>query len=104
MKGDSKHTSGAARRGVRQPKPGVWSRGRGRSGPANPIRVRTKRLDEIDADKIALAYWLLAKQIVEDESDQRPLSETEVRRVAAALDREPDDQAGGAAVDSGAGL
>ena len=41
---------------------GVWNRGAG-SGPVNPIRVRTKRLDEIDHEKIALAYWLLAKEI-----------------------------------------
>jgi len=61
--------------------PGVWNRGR-RSGPVNPIRVRTKRLDEIDSDKIALAYWLLAKQIVADESDTRDLNEAEVRRAA----------------------
>jgi len=66
---------------------GVWNRGRG-NGPANPIRVRTKRLDEIDSDKIALAYWLLAKQIVEDRSEQR-LNEREVRRVAKQLDPAP---------------
>jgi hypothetical protein len=68
--------------------PGVWNRGAG-SGPANPIRVRTKRLDEIESDKIALAYWLLAKQIVTDESDGRDLSEAEVRRVADTLDDAP---------------
>jgi len=62
--------------------------------------VRTKRLDEIDADKIALAYWLLAKQIVEDESDQRPLSESEVRRVAKAIDDEQPGPAGRGAASS----
>lgn len=36
----------------------------------NPIRVRSKRLDQVDEDKIALAFWLLAKQLVEDESDR----------------------------------
>jgi hypothetical protein len=36
--------------GQRQRPVGVWNRGRG-SGPANPIRVRTKRLDEIDGEK-----------------------------------------------------
>lgn len=71
--------------GNRKAQPGVWNRSLGR-GPANPIRIRTKRLDEIDADKIALAYWLLAKQIVEDQSDQRPLSEREVRRVAGDVE------------------
>ena len=89
MKGDQRRTKRTAWR----PQSGVWNQGT-RRGPANPIRVRTKRLDEIDADKIALAYWLLAKQIVEDESDQRPLSESEVRRVAKAID---DDRPGRAA-------
>jgi hypothetical protein len=67
----------------------VWSRGTGK-GPANPIRVRTKRLDQIDGDKIALAYWLLAKQIVENGSG-RPISEEEARRVADQLE----DESGG---------
>jgi hypothetical protein len=71
------------RRGTRPV--GVWNRSSS-GGPANPIRVRTKRLDEIDGDKIALAYWLLAKQVVVDRSDNRPLSEAEVRRVAKRLD------------------
>jgi hypothetical protein len=71
--------------GKRRSQPGVWNRSLGR-GPANPIRIRTKRLDEIDSDKIALAYWLLAKQIVEDQSDEWPLSEREVRRVAGEVE------------------
>lgn len=54
-------------------------------GPTNPIRIRTKRLDEIDSDKIALAYWLLAKQIVEDGTGEQ-ISEAEARRVAAELE------------------
>ena len=73
--------------GKRQVQPGVWNRGLGK-GPANPIRVRTKRLDQIDSDKIALAYWLLAKQIVEDESD-RFLDEEAVRRVAQQVEEAP---------------
>lgn len=60
---------------------GVWNRGSGR-GPANPIRVRTKRLDEIDGDKIALAYWLLAKRIVENGSDVH-VTEDEAREVGS---------------------
>jgi len=63
--------------------PGVWNRGRG-GGPSNPIRIRTKRLDEIDGDKIALAYWLLAKQIVANGTGEQ-ITEAEVRRVAATL-------------------
>jgi hypothetical protein len=69
---------------------GVWNRG-SKKGPVNPIRVRTKRLDQIDGDKIALAFWLLAKQIVENGSDQ-PVSEEEARLIAAQLD----DGSGGA--------
>ena len=63
---------------------GVWNRRTG-IGPANPIRVRTKRLDEIDSDKIALAHWLLAKQIVSDETDTRMLDEAHTRAAADAL-------------------
>lgn len=63
---------------------GVWNRGTP-GGPANPIRVRTKRLDEIDDDKIALAYWLLAKRIAENGSD-RQVTEDEARRIASELD------------------
>jgi hypothetical protein len=29
-------------------------------------RVRSKRLDQLDEAKLALAFWLLAKQMVED--------------------------------------
>lgn len=39
------------------------------SGTASRVRVRTKPLDQIDEEKIALAYWLLAKQIVEKGND-----------------------------------
>lgn len=46
------------------------------SGAGSRVRVRTKRLDQVDDEKIALAYWLLAKQIVEkgddDEADGPP--------------------------------
>jgi hypothetical protein len=85
---------GKARSARGRARPGVWNRGLGK-GPANPIRVRTKRLDEIDSDKIALAYWLLAKQIVDNQSDQRPLSESEVRRVARKLEDGLPPDAGG---------
>lgn len=57
----------------------------------NRIRVRGKRLDEIDETKLTLAYWLLAKQLVEDKTDPRQLTEDEVRKVAATLD-EPADR------------
>lgn len=59
----------------------------------NKIRVRGKRLDQVDNTKLTLAYWLLAKQLVEDKTDPRELTEEEVRRVAATLDE--DTVAGG---------
>lgn len=52
----------------------------------NRIRVRTKRLTDIDEDKIALAYFLLAKQICEDKSDEHELNEEAVIRLASDLD------------------
>lgn len=35
----------------------------------NRIRVRSKRLDQLDEDKLSLAFWMLAKQLVEDQTD-----------------------------------
>lgn len=65
------------RRPARKPAPSL---------EGNRIRVRTKRLDQVDESKITLAFWLLAKQLVSDESDGRDLTEEEVRREAAKLD------------------
>jgi hypothetical protein len=31
--------------------------------------VRSRRLDQVDEDKLSLAFWLLAKQLVEDQTD-----------------------------------
>lgn len=36
----------------------------------NKIRVRSKRLDTVDQDQLSLAYWLLAKAIVKDHTDE----------------------------------
>ncbi len=36
--------------------------------PEKRIRVRSKRLEEIDSTKIALAVWLMARNIVEDQT------------------------------------
>jgi hypothetical protein len=36
----------------------------------NRIRVRSKRLDQVDQDKLSLAFWLLAKQLVEDRTEE----------------------------------
>jgi hypothetical protein len=35
------------------------------------VRLRTKRLDQLDDTKLALALWLLAREVVVDET-QRP--------------------------------
>lgn len=64
---------------------------RPRRQPARPmegnrIRVRTKRLDQIDESKITLAFWLLAKQLARDESDGRALTAEEVQREAEKLE------------------
>ena len=37
----------------------------------NRIRVRARRLDQVDVEKLTLAYWLLAKQLVSDETEGR---------------------------------
>lgn len=52
----------------------------------NPIRVRGKRLDEPNEELLTLAYWLLAKRLVESGADLSGLTETAVRRVAEELD------------------
>lgn len=41
----------------------------------NRIRVRGKRLDQVDVEKLTLAYWLLAKELV---SNQTELSDAAV--------------------------
>jgi hypothetical protein len=61
-------------------------RHRSRPTEGNRIRVRGKRLDQIDNTKLSLAYWLLAKQLVEDKTDPRQLTEDEVRKVAETID------------------
>lgn len=33
------------------------------------IRVRSKRLDQIDEAKLSLALWLMAQELVEDRTD-----------------------------------
>ena len=37
--------------------------------PEKRIRIRSKSLAEIDETKLALAYWLMAKRLVEEEED-----------------------------------
>jgi hypothetical protein len=33
------------------------------------IRIRAKRLDEIDETKLALAFWLIARDMVENKTN-----------------------------------
>ena len=35
---------------------------------AKEIRVRSKRLDQVDESKVALALWLIARGVVEDKT------------------------------------
>ena len=43
--------------------------GRTQPGDGPRIRVRSKRLEQIDETKLALAFYLIAKQLVEDRTD-----------------------------------
>lgn len=61
----------------------------------NKIRVRGKRLDEVDNTKLALAYWLLAKQLVADKTDPRLPTEAEVRAKATSLDDDESNEGNG---------
>lgn len=60
----------------------------------NRIKVRSKRLDELDQDKVALAYWLLARQLVEDRTEAVELSEDNVYMQAESIDETPPSQGG----------
>jgi len=40
--------------------------------PTRRIRVREIALDEIDETKLALAFWLMAKRMVEEEDATNP--------------------------------
>ncbi|MGD9735224.1 MAG: hypothetical protein AB7V58_06385 [Solirubrobacterales bacterium] len=44
--------------------------------PLRKVRVREIPLEEIDATKIALAYWLMAKRLLEEEEaeEERTIS------------------------------
>ncbi len=37
--------------------------------PTKRVRVRSKRLDEIDELKLSLALWLMAKRMVEEQDE-----------------------------------
>jgi hypothetical protein len=40
---------------------------RSRRKPVRKVRVREIPLEEIDATKVAYAYWLMAKRLLEEE-------------------------------------
>lgn len=50
------------------------------------IRIRVKHLDDIPPEKVALAFWLLAKRLVEDKTDTRQLTAEHIGDVARGLD------------------
>lgn len=56
------------------------------------IVVRPVRRKKIDADKIALAYWLLAKRIIEDKSTRSSWSH-EVPDSTPTTERSEDEAA-----------
>lgn len=70
---------------------------RPRRQPARPlegnrIRVRTKRLDQVDETKLTLAFWLWAKQLADDESHGRTLTAEEVQREAEKLEADESEE------------
>lgn len=52
----------------------------------NKIRVRSRRLDQIDTARLTLAYYLLAREIAEDKTDDPELTRQRVEEVAKQLD------------------
>lgn len=43
----------------------------GHAKPQKQVRVRSKRLDEIDETKLALAFWLMAKRQLEEQEAEK---------------------------------
>jgi hypothetical protein len=41
------------------------------------VRVRSKRLDQLDESKLALSIWLIAQDLVEDETSPPPETASE---------------------------
>ena len=52
----------------------------------NAIRIRVKHLDDVPPEKVALAFWLLARRLVEDRTDGRELNAEEIGKVVENLD------------------
>lgn len=77
----------------RRVKTGQWRTERQlRPMDGNGIRIRVKHLDEVPPEKVALAFWLLSRRLVEDRTDRRELNVEEIGKVAERLD-EPDPAA-----------
>jgi hypothetical protein len=43
--------------------------------PTKRIRVRAKRLDQIDETKLSLALWLMAKRLLEEQEQDEDQAE-----------------------------
>lgn len=41
-----------------------------RNRSSGNVRVRAKALSEVDETKLSLAFWLIAKRLVDDQTDQ----------------------------------
>lgn len=77
---------GGKRRGARG-KTGQWRTERQmKPMEGNAIRIRVKHLDDVPPEKVALAFWLLARRLVEDKTDTRQLTAEHVGDVARQLD------------------
>lgn len=68
-------------------------RGRPRAAqtPTGTIRLRAKPLDQVDEEKLMLAFWMLAKKIVEDRTSGEELTREAVVAEARKLDKEDGD-------------
>ena len=56
------------------------------SRPAKRLRIRSKRLEQLDETKLALAFWLMAKDALTDDSAVNQLDAAS-RRVVSPLDK-----------------
>lgn len=68
-------------------------RPRGTKTPTGTIRLRAKPLDHVDEEKLTLAFWMLAKKIVEDRTSGEQLTREAVVREARKLDQQDKDGA-----------
>lgn len=57
------------------------------------IRLTATRRKQISEEKLTMAYWLLAKRIVENQTDDRELTRERVEELAEQLDQSEADKA-----------